>query len=99
MVDLHDLRGRAARSEQLQLSSQEALELLAEAETARKLLDLDENDAMLFPVQVSLITELMFCLSKGLATREQAELAATLMTQEIAGLVRMRVRTECRCAC
>lgn len=99
MVDLHDLRERAAKSGQLHLSPEEAAEVLTELEAARKILSLDERSLTSFSVQESLATDLMICLSKGLVTREQARPVAALITQEIAGLTRMRVRTERRCLC
>lgn len=99
MVDLHDLRRRAAESEQTPLSRQEIRALLAEVEAARKLLEVNEVDLSLFPMQIELITSLMLCLSQGVASEDEARAVAALITQEVAGLTRMRVRMERQCLC
>lgn len=93
MVDLHGLKARAADGGPIELSPDETAEIIVELEAARQFTKI-RSDLSHFPLQVTLITQLMLNLAAKIASPTEAELVATMITQEIAGMVRARTLRE-----
>lgn len=99
MIDLDDLRYRLAQDDRIVLDRAEAMQIITELETGRKLIGLPAGGEpeTCMVAQRNLLKTLLTGLAAGICTEQDAELVAGVVTQEIAGIARSRVRAEeCR---
>lgn len=79
------------------LAADELVEIIAELETARQVMEIP-SDGSGWPMvaQREMLAQLLLNLSAGVAGPPEARLVAGVVLQEVAGLMRMQVRSESR---
>lgn len=95
MINLHALRERARSGPSVTLEAADALEIAAELETARLLVDLPlDGLGPSMKAQQEMIAQLLMNLAAGVAGPLEARLVAGVVIQELGGIVRTQVRTQ-----
>lgn len=95
MINLRRLRERMAEGQELALSHQEGLEILAELESTRWMAEQPvESPRWSLLAQREMLAQLLICLSADVSTPQDARLVAGVVVQELAGLMRLQVKSE-----
>lgn len=97
MISLHALRERARSGPSVTLEAADALEIAAELETARLLIDLPlEASGLSMRAQQEMVAQLLVNLAADVAGPAEARLVAGVVIQELGSLARTQVRSEKR---
>lgn len=95
MIDLCRLRARLAGEEPLTLTSEEAVEIVAELETSRRVIELPlEGPGSSLLAQREMVAQLLVCLAADVTGPAEARLVAGVVVQELSALARLQVRSE-----
>lgn len=95
MINLRRLRERMAEGQELTLSRDEALEVLAELETSRRVIEQPvESLYTTLLMHREMLAQLLVCLAADVSTPQEARLVAGVVVQELAGLMRLQVKSE-----
>lgn len=95
MINLRDLRERMTKGQGLHLSDEEALEILTELESTRWLTEQPvESPRWTLLAQREMLAQLLICLAADVSTPQDARLVAGVVIQELAGLMRLQVKSE-----
>lgn len=95
MINLRRLRERMAQGQELTLSHEEALEVLAELESTRWMAEQPvESPRCTLLTHREMLAQLLVCLANDVSTPQEARLVAGVIVQELAGLMRLQVKSE-----
>lgn len=95
MINLRDLRERMTKGQGLHLSDEEALEILTELASTRWLTEQPvESPRWTLLAQREMLAQLLICLAADVSTPQDARLVAGVVIQELAGLMRLQVKSE-----
>src|SRR5690606_14962382 len=95
VTHLRRLRERMAEGQELTLSRDEALEVLAELETSRRVIEQPvESLYTTLLMHREMLAQLLVCLAADVSTPQEARLVAGVVVQELAGLIRLQVKSE-----
>lgn len=94
MIDLRRLRARMAEGD-LTLSRAEAVEILAELESTRWMAEQPvESPYCNLLVHREMLAQLVICLAADVSTPQEARLVAGVIVQELAGLMRLHIKSR-----
>lgn len=95
MINLRRLRERMAEDQELTLSHEEALEVLAELESTRWMAEQPvESSHCTLLTHREMLAQLLICLANDVSTPQEARLVAGIIVQELAGLMWLQVKSE-----
>jgi len=87
VIDLHDLKGRVRKGDEVRLSHDEGVQLIAELEASRLILGVSpEGKEPSLGAQRDMLAHLLKMLSQDVGTSRDAELVAGVVIQEMAAL-------------